>query len=61
LVTDFGVDPHEDLQQLHGRILRRDPTLLAERRVSLDGSVVTLEDDLIEMQQEARGASVTIS
>jgi DNA-binding SARP family transcriptional activator len=31
LVTDFGVDPHEDLQRLHGRILRRDPALLDNR------------------------------
>jgi DNA-binding SARP family transcriptional activator len=30
LVTDFGVDPHEDVQQLHGRILSRDPTLLGD-------------------------------
>ncbi len=32
LVDDFGVDPHEDLQRLHGRILRRDPTLLVDRK-----------------------------
>ena len=32
LVTDFGVDPHEDLQRLQVRILRRDPTLLADRK-----------------------------
>ena len=31
LVTDFGVDPHEDLQRLRGRILEGDPTLLADR------------------------------
>lgn len=31
LVNEFGVDPHEDLQRLHGRILRRDPMLLAHR------------------------------
>jgi DNA-binding SARP family transcriptional activator len=31
LVTDFGVDPHEDIQKLYGRILRRDPTLLEDR------------------------------
>jgi DNA-binding SARP family transcriptional activator len=38
LVTDFGVEPHEDVQRLHGQILRRDPTLLSERRRSLDGT-----------------------
>jgi DNA-binding SARP family transcriptional activator len=32
LVDDFGVDPHDDLQRLHGRILRRDPTLLVDRK-----------------------------
>jgi DNA-binding SARP family transcriptional activator len=32
LVDDFGVDPHEDIQRLHARILQRDPTLLAYRR-----------------------------
>ncbi len=31
LLADFGVDPHEDLQRLHGRILRGDVTLLADR------------------------------
>jgi DNA-binding SARP family transcriptional activator len=31
LVNEFGVDPHEDLQRLNGRILRRDPMLLAHR------------------------------
>ena len=31
LVADFGVDPHEDLQRLHGRILRGDRTLLSHR------------------------------
>jgi DNA-binding SARP family transcriptional activator len=31
LVNDFGVEPHADLQRLQGRILRRDPTLLANR------------------------------
>ncbi len=35
LVTDFGVDPCEDLQQLQVRILRRDPTLLAEQSPQL--------------------------
>jgi DNA-binding SARP family transcriptional activator len=32
LVNDFGVDPHEDIQRLHARILQRDPTLLAYRK-----------------------------
>lgn len=32
LISDFGVDPHEDLQRLHGRILRRDAGLLVDRR-----------------------------
>jgi DNA-binding SARP family transcriptional activator len=31
LVNEFGVEPHEDLQRLNGRILRRDPVLLAHR------------------------------
>jgi DNA-binding SARP family transcriptional activator len=31
LVNEFGVDPHDDLKRLHGRILRRDPMLLANR------------------------------
>ena len=31
LVNDFGVEPHTDLKRLHGRILRRDPALLANR------------------------------
>ncbi|MDQ1510417.1 MAG: hypothetical protein QOG50_2261 [Actinomycetota bacterium] len=35
LLTDFGVDPHEDLQRLQGRILRRDPTLLPGRGESI--------------------------
>jgi DNA-binding SARP family transcriptional activator len=32
LVDDFGIDPHEDIQRLHARILQRDPTLLAYRK-----------------------------
>jgi len=31
LVNDSGVEPHADLQRLQGRILRSDPTLLANR------------------------------
>ena len=31
LITDFGVEPHVDVQRLQGRILRRDPTLLGQR------------------------------
>jgi DNA-binding SARP family transcriptional activator len=31
LVADFGVEPHADLQRLHGRILRRDASLLVHR------------------------------
>ena len=32
LCTDFGIDPCDDLQRLHGRILQRDPQLLDHRR-----------------------------
>jgi hypothetical protein len=31
LVHDFGVEPHTDLKRLQGRVLRRDPALLANR------------------------------
>jgi DNA-binding SARP family transcriptional activator len=31
LLTDFGVDPHEDIQTLRVRILQGDPTLLTDR------------------------------
>jgi DNA-binding SARP family transcriptional activator len=46
LVTDFGVDPHEELQELQVRILRGDPTLLAGRDRPLDrAKVIILDDD----------------
>jgi DNA-binding SARP family transcriptional activator len=32
LCADFGIDPCDDIQRLHGRILRRDPKLLDHRR-----------------------------
>jgi DNA-binding SARP family transcriptional activator len=35
LITDFGVDPCEDLKELHIRILRRDPTLLVDQSKQL--------------------------
>jgi DNA-binding SARP family transcriptional activator len=46
LLTDFGVEPHDDVQRLQHRILRRDPTLLAERKPSVpaDMSLVDAEE-----------------
>jgi DNA-binding SARP family transcriptional activator len=34
LRTDFGIEPCDDIQRLHGRILRREPELLDHRRDS---------------------------
>jgi DNA-binding SARP family transcriptional activator len=46
LVTDFGVDPHEGLQELQVRILRGDSTLLADRgRPPELADVIILDDD----------------
>jgi len=45
LVTDFGVDPNEALQELQVRILRGDPTLLADRDPSRDRADVIVLDD----------------
>ena len=48
LVTDFGVDPHEDIQRLHGRILRRDPRLLDDR----GDAQARVQDALVERLRE---------
>jgi DNA-binding SARP family transcriptional activator len=45
LVNDFGIDPHDDIQRLQHRILRRDPTLLADRKKSADSDVSLVDDD----------------
>lgn len=47
LVADFGVEPHADLQRLHGRILRRDATLLGQR-----ADVAPAEPAVVELPQE---------
>ncbi|HEY5172936.1 MAG TPA: BTAD domain-containing putative transcriptional regulator [Acidimicrobiia bacterium] len=49
LCSDFGVEPGDDIQRLHGRILRRDPTLLESRCTSDHSSPVdlTLEEELL--------------
>jgi DNA-binding SARP family transcriptional activator len=49
LVTEFGVDPHADIQRLHGRILRRDPTLLDDRGAARPRDHDTLVERLREI------------
>jgi len=55
LLTEFGVDPHEAVQQLHLRILRRDPTLLGNRGTPPErADVLILDDDAPERGRESR-------
>jgi DNA-binding SARP family transcriptional activator len=58
LVDDFGVEPHADLQRLHGRILRRDPGLLANRGPNGVPNGVPIndagEEELVERLRELR-------
>jgi len=44
LRTDFGIDPCDDIQRLHGRILRRDPELLDHRRDAQRARVSSIRD-----------------
>ncbi|MDQ1454904.1 MAG: hypothetical protein QOH28_524 [Actinomycetota bacterium] len=44
LRTDFGIDPCDDLQRLHGRILQRDPQLLDHRRDTQRAIVASTPD-----------------
>jgi DNA-binding SARP family transcriptional activator len=44
LCTDFGLDPCDDIQRLHGRILRRDPELLDHRLDARRTSVSSTPD-----------------
>jgi DNA-binding SARP family transcriptional activator len=55
LLTDFGVDPDEQLQRLQVRILRRDPTLLGNRGNLLErADAIILEVDPRERARESR-------
>ncbi len=62
LLTDFGVDPHEDLQRLHSRILRGDPELLRDRRTAIDHADVVIADheEAIDVDQRSLRAGLTI-
>jgi len=61
LLTDFGVDPCEDIQKLQIRILSRDPTLLG-RRAGERTDVVILDDEELGIEYESsRARQLTVS
>ena len=61
LLTDFGVDPCEDIQKLQIRILTGDPTLLG-RRAGERTDVVILDDEELGIEYESsRARQLTVS
>ena len=63
LLTDFGVDPHEDIQELRARILQGDPTLLADRGRSRERTDVVIlhDDDPVIERESPRAWQLTVS
>ena len=57
LVNEFGVDPHEDLQRLNGRILRRDPMLLAHRGIAQPREAIRVQPTAVRADGVSWGAA----